>query len=49
MKYYDRVKDEINKLLSTMMLHSSHSSWSAPIIVVPKSDGGKCLSLITDP
>ena len=43
MKHYDWVGSEINKLLDTHMIHSSHSSWSAPIIVVPKGDGGKCL------
>ena len=43
MKHYDWVKDEIIRLLSTKGLYSSHSSWSAPIIVVPKSNGGKCL------
>ena len=25
------------------MIHSSHSRWSAPIIVVPKGNGGKHL------
>ena len=43
MKHYDWIKDEINKLLSAKVICSSHSSWSAPIIVVPKDDGGKCL------
>ena len=37
------MKDEIEKLLTTKVIHTSHSSWSAPIIVVPKGDGGKCL------
>ena len=31
------------KLLDAQVLCSSHSSLSAPIIVVPKGDGGKCL------
>ena len=35
MKHYDRV--------GVQVIHSSHSSWSAPIIVVPKGDGEKCL------
>ena len=43
MKHYQWVKDEIEKLLSAKVIHSSRSSWSAPIIVVPKGDGGKCL------
>ena len=43
MKHYDWVKNEIEKLLAAKVICSSHSSWSAPIIVVPKGDGGKCL------
>ena len=43
MKHYDWVKTEIEKLLAAKVIRSSHSSWSAPIIVVPKGDGGKCL------
>ena len=43
MKHYDWVKKEIEKLLDAKVIHSSHSSWSAPIIVVPKGDRGKCL------
>ena len=43
MKDYDWVKAEIEKLLAAKVICSSHSSWSAPIIVVPKGDGGKCL------
>ena len=43
MKHYQWVKDEIEKLLTTKVIHTSHSSWSAPIIVVPKGDGGKHL------
>ena len=43
MKHYERVKDEIEKLLTTKVIHTSHPSWSAPIIIVPKGDGGKCL------
>ena len=43
MKHYDWVKKEIEKLLAAKVIHSSHSSWSAPIIVVPKGDGGKHL------
>ena len=43
MKYYQWVKDEIEKLLAAKVICTSQSSWSAPIIVVPKGDGGKCL------
>ena len=43
MKHYQLVKEEIEKLLATKVIPTSHSSWSAPIIVVPKGDGGKCL------
>ena len=41
MKNYQWVKDEIEKLLTAKGIHSSRSLWSAPIIVVPKGDGGK--------
>ena len=43
MKHYQWVKDEIEKLLAAKVIRISHSSWSAPIIVVSKGDGGKCL------
>ena len=43
MKHYEWVKDEIEKLLTAKVIHTSCSSWLAPIIVVPKGDGGKCL------
>ena len=43
MKYHNWVRSQINKLLYAQVIHSIHSSWSAPIIVVPKKDGGKCL------
>ena len=43
MMHYQRVKEEIEKLLAAKVIHTSCSSWSAPIIVVPKGDGGKCL------
>ena len=46
MKHYQWVKDEIEKLLAAKVIHSSSSSWSAPIIVVPKGDGGKCLVIV---
>ena len=41
MKNYQLVKEEIEKLLTVKVVHSSRSSWSAPIIIVPKEDGGK--------
>ena len=43
MKHYQWVKEEIEKLLTAKVICSSRSSWSAPIIVVPKGDGGKHL------
>ena len=43
MKHYQWVKDVIEKLLAAKVIHTSQSSWSAPIIVVPKRDGGKHL------
>ena len=43
MKHYQWVKEDIEKLLAAKVIHSSRSSWSAPIIGVPKGDGGKCL------
>ena len=43
MKHYQWVKEEIDKLLEAGVIRNSHSSWSAPIIVVLKGDGGKCL------
>ena len=43
MKHYLWVKEEIDKLLEAGVIRNSHSSWSAPIIVVLKGDGGKHL------
>ena len=43
MKNYQWVKEEIEKLLAAKVIHGSRSSLSAPIIVVPKGDGGKRL------
>ena len=40
MKHYQWVKEETEKLLVTKVIHTSHSSWLAPIIVIPKGDGG---------
>ena len=36
MKHYQWVKDKIEKLLAAKVIYNSRSSWSAPIIVVPK-------------
>ena len=41
LKHYDWVRDEIDKLHKAGVIQESHSSWSAPIVVVPKGDGGK--------
>ena len=43
MKHYQWIKEEIEKLLAVKVICSSRSSWSAPIIVGPKGDGGKHL------
>ena len=43
MKNCQWVKEEIEKLLAAKVIHSSRSSWSAPIIIVSKGDGGKRL------
>ena len=39
MQNYQWVKEEIEKLLTAKVICNSRSSWSAPIIVVPKGDG----------
>ena len=43
MKHYDWLKSEIEKLLASKVICPSRSSWSAPIIVVPKGNRGKHL------
>ena len=43
MKHYEWGKNEIERLLTAKVICSSRSSWSAPIIVVPKGDRGKHL------
>ena len=43
MKHYQWVKEEIKRLLAAKVICTSCSSWSAPIIVVPKGNGGKCI------
>ena len=39
MRNYQWMKEEIEKLLAAKVIHSSRSSWSALIIVVPTGDG----------
>ena len=39
MKHYQWLKEEIEKLLTAKVICSSRSSWSVPIIIVPKGDG----------
>ena len=46
MKHCQWVEDEIEKCLTAKVIQGSQSSWSAPIIVVPKEDRGK--HLVTD-
>ena len=41
MKNYQWMKEEIEKLLAVKVICCSRSSWSAPIIIVPKGDGRK--------
>ena len=43
MKNYQWVKEENEKLLTAKVISNSRSSWSAPIIAVPKGDGGEQL------
>ena len=45
LKHYHWVRDETDKLLEAGVIQESHSSWSAPIVVVPKCDGGKRLCM----
>ena len=45
LKHHDWVKAEIDKLLDAGVIRESNSSWSAPIVVVPKGDRGKRLCI----
>ena len=45
LKHYDCVRDDIDKLLKAGVIQESHSSCSAPIVVIPKDDGGKRLCM----
>ena len=47
MKHYQWMKEEIENLLAAKVIHSSRSTWSAPITVVSKGDAGK--QLVIDP
>ena len=40
-KHYDWVRSKISKFLDAQVIHNSHSSLSAPIIVVTQGDGRK--------
>ena len=40
-KHHEWVKEEIHKFLEASVIRKGHSSWSAPIVVIPKGDGGK--------
>ena len=40
-KHHEWGKEEIDKLLEAGVIRESDSSWSAPIVVVPKGEGGK--------
>ena len=42
-KHYGWVRDETDKLLKAGVIQEIHSSWSVPIVAVPKGDGGKRL------
>ena len=39
LKHYDWVRNEIDKLLHAGVIRESHSSWSVPVVIVPKSNG----------
>ena len=45
MKHFKWVQNEINNLPAAKVIWGSQSSWSAPNIVVPKGDWGKCLAI----
>ena len=45
LKHHAWVKAEIEKLLEAGVIGESDSSWSAPVVVVPKGDGGKRLCI----
>ena len=43
MKHYEWVGSEITKFPDAQVIHSSYSSWSISIILMPKGDGRKYL------
>ena len=43
LKHHEWVRKEIDKLLEAGVIRESHSSWSAPVVIVPKSNGEKRL------
>ena len=43
LKHYEWARQEIDKLLKAGVIRESHSSWSAPVVIVPKSNGEKRL------
>ena len=43
LKHYDCIRNEIDKLLKAGVIRESHSSWSAPVVIVPESNGEKRL------
>ena len=49
MKHYDWVKNEINNPLDAKVICCGNSSWQAPIIILPKDDGGKHLVIDYSP
>ena len=49
LKHYDWVKEEIDKLLEAGVIREIHSSWSAPIVVVPREMVGKDCVWISGP
>ena len=49
LKHHDWVKEKIDILLEAGIIRENHSSWSAPVVVVPKGDGGKGCVWISEP
>ena len=43
LKHDEWARKEIDKLLEAGVIRESHSSWSAPVVIVPKSNGEKRL------
>ena len=49
LKHYDWVGNETDKLLQAGVIRESHLSWSAPVVIVPKSNGEKRLCVDLEP